>query len=386
MELKELRRNWNAFGETDPLGAILTVPSKMGSRWDEGEFFQKGIDEIAEVMDYVATIRPELRRGEALDFGCGVGRLTQALALHFERCCGVDIAPSMNELANRYNKHGRRCRYFLNEVDDLRLFEDGRFDFIYSNIVLQHMNPEYATRYIREFIRILAPGGLIVFQLPSHPGDRDNTTSKPLPDSGFRARVVPLDLPATLRPGATATVRVLVQNEGDTIWPALWDHEGRYQVNLGYHWHDESGRVVAFENNRTSLAADLEPGGQAEISLAITAPQAPGRYVLEVEMVQEHVAWFQTKGAPPARVAVLVKHPLHSRLSQIYRKVAGPAHPEGGPAPATAGEARAQPIMEMYGIEQSQVEALIAESGARVLDVQITPCTDWIHARYCVTK
>src|SRR5262249_48837046 len=103
----------------------------------------------------------------ALDFGCGVGRLTQALARHFETVVGVDIAPSMLRGARKYNKFGDRCQYVLNERDDLRLFESNSFDFIYSNRVLQHMRPEYGKSYLREFIRVLSPEGLLVFYMPS---------------------------------------------------------------------------------------------------------------------------------------------------------------------------------------------------------------------------
>jgi ubiquinone/menaquinone biosynthesis C-methylase UbiE len=73
----------------------------------------------------------------------------------------------MIRLAREYNRFGSRCRYYVNAADDLRMFEDGHFDFIYSNIVLQHIPPEYSTRYIREFIRILDPHGMAVFQVPS---------------------------------------------------------------------------------------------------------------------------------------------------------------------------------------------------------------------------
>ena len=41
------------------------------------------------------------------------------------------------------------------------------FDFVYSSLVLQHMKPEYSQNYIKEFLRILAPGGLVYFQLPA---------------------------------------------------------------------------------------------------------------------------------------------------------------------------------------------------------------------------
>jgi ubiquinone/menaquinone biosynthesis C-methylase UbiE len=106
-------------------------------------------------------------RGRALDFGCGVGRLTQPLADHYEEVVGVDIAPSMIELAENLNRRGDRCSYVLNESDDLRAFCDSGFDLIYSNITLQHMEPRYAFRYIKEFLRVLSGDGLLVFYMTS---------------------------------------------------------------------------------------------------------------------------------------------------------------------------------------------------------------------------
>ena len=167
MDLGKLQECWNAFGETDPLWAILATPSKKGGKWKWDEFLRTGEADIADVLRRVAAQGIELRRGKALDFGCGVGRLTQALALHFEECCGVDIAPSMIRLAREHNQRGARCRYELNANADLRLFADNTFDFVHSHLVLQHMRPDYAKQYIAEFLRVLAPGGCLVFSLPS---------------------------------------------------------------------------------------------------------------------------------------------------------------------------------------------------------------------------
>jgi ubiquinone/menaquinone biosynthesis C-methylase UbiE len=108
-------------------------------------------------------------RRRVLDFGCGVGRLTQALAGYFDQAYGVDIAASMIDQARRYNRHGERCNYVLNQAPHLRCFEDSTFDLVYSKFTLQHMPPRYVRRYLREFIRVAAPGGVIVFTLPSEP-------------------------------------------------------------------------------------------------------------------------------------------------------------------------------------------------------------------------
>lgn len=167
MNLKELQSNWNIFGKQDPLWAIATWPEKKGNRWKLEDFFELGKKEVEGVLNYLKILGITIRRGRALDFGCGVGRLTQSLANHFDEVVGVDIAPSMVKLANQFNRHGWRCKYYLNEVDDLRVFPGNNFDFIYTNIVLQHMIPLYSKSYIREFFRVLRPGGILIFQLPS---------------------------------------------------------------------------------------------------------------------------------------------------------------------------------------------------------------------------
>lgn len=169
VNLKNLQNHWDAFGRSNAMGAILTDDSlavPWHRQWDAGAFFQTGVAEIDGLMEYAATVPARFGRRRALDFGCGIGRLSQALAAHFSEVHGVDIAPSMIESARRFNRHGDSCHYHLNPACDLELFPDNHFDFTYSNIVLQHMEPRYSRKYIQEFIRTLVPGGLIVFQLP----------------------------------------------------------------------------------------------------------------------------------------------------------------------------------------------------------------------------
>jgi len=166
MELKDLQRNWDLLGKEDPLWAIITTDSKKGNKWDLGEFFASGDREIAELMQYLSDLGLHCARHRVLDFGCGVGRVTQPLSRHFTNVIGVDIAPSMIAQARALDREGR-CQFIVNDRADLSLFPDHQFDFIYSNIVLQHMRPVYSTGYIREFCRVLAPGGVAVFQVPS---------------------------------------------------------------------------------------------------------------------------------------------------------------------------------------------------------------------------
>ena len=178
MNLKELKYNWDKFGQLDPFWAVLSWNDKKGKKWKSDEFFATGQREIEQVLTSIKNSGIELSRKKALDFGCGVGRLTQALALHFDEVYGVDISPSMLKLAHKHNRYGSKCQYYLNDTDNLNLFQDDHFDLIYSNITLQHMKPTYSQKYIKEFLRVLSPQGLLIFQLPSEPKTEANKSNK----------------------------------------------------------------------------------------------------------------------------------------------------------------------------------------------------------------
>lgn len=167
MDIKNLEKNWNAFGSKDPMWAILTFPDKKNNKWDVQEFFNSGKQEISELINQINQYRIQFPRRNALDFGCGVGRLTQALAPYFNETTGVDIAQSMIEQAREFNQFGEKCKYILNTADNLSVLPSDHFDLIYSNITLQHMAPVYSRKYISEFIRVLHPEGVLVFQIPS---------------------------------------------------------------------------------------------------------------------------------------------------------------------------------------------------------------------------
>jgi ubiquinone/menaquinone biosynthesis C-methylase UbiE len=167
VQLRFTRRHWNKLAKTDPLWAVLTSPEKKGNRWTIEEFFADGRATVTTAINDIKSQCVELRQGSALDFGCGVGRLTQALAQHFERVTGVDISEEMLVHARRHNEHGERVTYVHNPHSDLHLFGTDQFDLVYSLITLQHMEPLYAKTYIAEFVRITAAGGLILFQVPS---------------------------------------------------------------------------------------------------------------------------------------------------------------------------------------------------------------------------
>jgi ubiquinone/menaquinone biosynthesis C-methylase UbiE len=162
----KIQQSWDRFGIEDPFWAVLTNSGKKGGRWSEAEFFDTGRHDIRAALQRITALGIGLNFEKALDFGCGPGRLTQALAGHFREVHGVDIAPSMIAKAHELNKYGDRCVYHLNDRPDLRLFDANTFDLVYSWLVLQHMPKQLALGYISEFARVTKPGGVIMFQIP----------------------------------------------------------------------------------------------------------------------------------------------------------------------------------------------------------------------------
>jgi len=139
--------------------------------WDETEFFATGEAEISEVMAYTRGLGLNAETGRALDFGCGVGRLTRALGTHFEEVVGVDISAPMVDRARALNCDYASCRFVVNTRPDLEGFDSESFDFVYSNITLQHMPWSAAQGYLKEFVRVIKPHGAVVFQLPTQVKD-----------------------------------------------------------------------------------------------------------------------------------------------------------------------------------------------------------------------
>jgi SAM-dependent methyltransferase len=381
MGLDDVRRSWDELARKDALWAVLSAPDKRRGRWDAESFFRTGREEVAQVLAEAEGLGLVPGPDLALDFGCGVGRLAQAMGDRFRSVVGVDIAPSMIELAERFNRHGDRCRYVVNDRPDLALFRDGEFDFVYSNIVLQHIPPPIGAGYIREFVRVLRPGGLLVFQVPSRlvgaGADAPRSPAEgPLPDEAFRARIRPkARIPDSMRPGEQVTVHVRVTNTSHERWPAGAAPDGRFRINVGNHWVAEDGEVLR-DDGRATLPRDVGPGQRVTVPLTVHTPSRPGTYTLEIDLVQEEVAWFEDKGVEPIRSEVSVRPRLRDRL----RRRQG--------APESSPEGWVPPRMQMHAIPRDEVQRIVDGSGGRCVAATADRWAgeEWESFRYFVTR
>lgn len=150
--------DWEEIGRTNPYYGVLTDPRFKSDNLTEevlADFFRSGAHGIAHEADWLKGRYPDFAPKSALDFGCGVGRLTRALASVTGDAFGVDISDSMLAEARRNVPVGAM---FSRELPD-RVF-----DWIVSLIVFQHIPPERGYPLLKALMARLAPGGFFTLQ------------------------------------------------------------------------------------------------------------------------------------------------------------------------------------------------------------------------------
>jgi SAM-dependent methyltransferase len=162
------RQAWEDWGSVDPLYAVLTDPQYRHRGGDRDEFFKTGEEFVTYFLGECDRLGLAQRRQRALDFGCGVGRVTAPLGTRFDEVIGLDVAQSMVDTARQVHADHPNCTFEAHGADDLKRFADATFDLVVSVLVLQHLaSPEAILGYLGEFVRVLRPGGALVVQLPS---------------------------------------------------------------------------------------------------------------------------------------------------------------------------------------------------------------------------
>ncbi|MEA2249448.1 MAG: hypothetical protein QOH46_3977 [Solirubrobacteraceae bacterium] len=147
-------------------------------------------------------------------------------------------------------------------------------------------------------------------------------TNRTVTDGAYRARVEYVRPVASIPAGVTREQEVLVENLGDERWP--WGADAEPPIRLAYRWlRPDSGEVLA-EGPRTPFTETVEAGQRSMVKLLVEAPAEPGTYVLEADVVHEHVRWFGSG----ARLEVRVEDPA-------------PAEPEAGGLRGYLAQARA---------------------------------------------
>ena len=156
--MRDTDADWRHLGETDPFFGVVTDPKFHAEAiTPEGidDFYETGRQDVRQIVDMVTHLTGS-PGNRVLDVGCGVGRLTEAMANLGYRVTGYDISPGM--LAKARARGDGRVTY----VDR---FPSESFDWVNSFIVLQHIPPERGIVLIEQMAEALTSGGVLSLHL-----------------------------------------------------------------------------------------------------------------------------------------------------------------------------------------------------------------------------
>jgi SAM-dependent methyltransferase len=166
MEAGHMRRFWDARARED---AFYFVDSRSQYGGPNTERFWDSGDETLAAFEarLGVAVSPE---DVVLDVGCGLGRITRALAVRSREVLALDISADMLAQAEELNAHLDNVKWLLGDGISLQPVGTSSVDVLVSFVVFQHIpDPAITLGYIREMGRVLRPGGWAAFQVSNDP-------------------------------------------------------------------------------------------------------------------------------------------------------------------------------------------------------------------------
>jgi hypothetical protein len=131
---------------------------------------------------------------------------------------------------------------------------------------------------------------------------------KPLAPDVYKAELSCIESPmCCIDRNTIVSLPVKIKNASRGPWPALGGPDGRHWIKLAYHILDAHEHIIIFDGIRTTLPGDLAPQQEVIVQARVQAPDRPGAYIIEFDVVQEMVSWFATRGSKTMRIAIQVR-------------------------------------------------------------------------------
>jgi SAM-dependent methyltransferase len=172
LSLRKIKAAWSHLGTAEPHFSVLTKPQYLSGHADPelSSFWESGTRD-AWVLERILErqrMGSSLSGATCVEYGCGVGRVTMALAAKCGELHAYDISPTHLDFARARAAGLGLADVHFHESTDLLPEALHPCDLFYSRIVFQHNPPIVITELIRTALRSLRPGGVAVFQVPTY--------------------------------------------------------------------------------------------------------------------------------------------------------------------------------------------------------------------------
>ncbi len=157
---------WNERAAEDPFHYVDNRET-LGAP-NEESFWAAGVQVINQLFDDLGV---SLRGDEAvIEIGCGIGRLTRAIAPLAASVHALDVSEVMLTRARDYNPQLENVQWIHGDGSSLAPLPDESFDACISFVVFQHLpDPKLTYGYVREVGRVLRVGGWAAIQVSNDP-------------------------------------------------------------------------------------------------------------------------------------------------------------------------------------------------------------------------
>lgn len=104
--------------------------------------------------------------------------------------------------------------------------------------------------------------------------------------------------PERAAPGQMIEIELGITNEGDTFW--LAGRQTRFGVVMpAVKVFDAQGTLLREFHGEPPLPHSVAPGETVRLKIRTPAPQQNGKYVIKIDLVNQHICWFQDVGSQP---------------------------------------------------------------------------------------
>jgi len=162
-------QTWTELGNSEPYWSVLSADKHKRDAFEKHEehFWETGHRDVARFFAWLNRNDIRIDPGHVcLEYGCGTGRATRALAPRFRKILACDISSAHLELARQHTAGVGEIEFcHIRSTESLDL--PASFDVLYSEIVLQHNPPPVIAYILEKLLRALKPNGIAFFQLPT---------------------------------------------------------------------------------------------------------------------------------------------------------------------------------------------------------------------------